>query len=224
MPPEGVRLAAALSIQMFINEYVFSAGPDEEQKTEELRAEIEGAFGDAAPAGAAPARAAPAGPALEVKLLLLAMYTPLFNLPSAHAIRDLPRAGWSPAFQKVLDTTFLVRFEEEAIKNEVRSISRVEDATSAAVREQYEENPYPRWISYTKKKKMNFSGYIRQVAPRFSPPSMFNEPIRILVAGCGTGEHPIIRANTCPKQGVGRRSEPGEPRLRNPHGAKAWSR
>jgi tetratricopeptide (TPR) repeat protein/2-polyprenyl-3-methyl-5-hydroxy-6-metoxy-1,4-benzoquinol methylase len=184
IPPEGARLAAALSIQAFINEYVFSVGPDEERKIEELRAEIEGAFGDGALSGAA----------LEVKLLMLAMYEPLFNLPTAHAIRDLPGASWSQLFQKVLDTTFFVRYEEEAIKNEVRSISKVEDATSGAVREQYEENPFPRWIFHANTRKMNFSGYIKQVARRFSPPSMFNEPIKILVAGCGTGHQPISTA------------------------------
>ncbi|MBT3433095.1 MAG: methyltransferase domain-containing protein, partial [Nitrospinaceae bacterium] len=79
-------------------------------------------------------------------------------------------------------------------KNEVKSISGVEDATSEAVRAQYEDNPYPRWISRTPTRKMNFSGYLKQVTPRFTPQAMFNEPIRILVAGCGTGQQPISTA------------------------------
>lgn len=184
MPPESVRLAAALSFQAFINEFVFSVGAEEERLIEELCAEIEGALGNGAPAESS----------LEEKLLLLAMHEPLFNLPSAHVIRNFPRDSWSLTFQKVLDTTFLVRYEEEAIKNEIGSISKVKDTTSEAVRAQYEENPYPRWISCAHTRKLNFSGYIKQVAPRFSPPSMFNEPVKILIAGCGTGQQPISTA------------------------------
>ncbi|MBT3351142.1 MAG: methyltransferase domain-containing protein [Nitrospinaceae bacterium] len=184
MSTESVRLAVALCLQGFINEFVFSVGAEEKQLIEEIRAEIEGAL----EAGVS------VEPALEEKLLLLAMYEPLFNLSSAHVIRDFPRESWSLEFQEILDTTFFVRFEEEVIKNEVKSISGVEDATSEAVRAQYEDNPYPRWISRTPTRKMNFSGYLKQVTPRFTPQAMFNEPIRILVAGCGTGQQPISTA------------------------------
>ncbi|MEA2491640.1 MAG: hypothetical protein QOH21_3432 [Acidobacteriota bacterium] len=51
------------------------------------------------------------------------------------------------------------------------------DAVTAAVRAQYEEHPYPRWLSLHR-----------------PPPSDNELPRRVLVAGCGTGRDPLLAA------------------------------
>jgi SAM-dependent methyltransferase len=60
------------------------------------------------------------------------------------------------------------------------------------VREQYEENPYPRWRYTRKYLPFNFCYRLNnQIKPnQINQNNKFNNP-NILIAGCGTGSHPI---------------------------------
>jgi SAM-dependent methyltransferase len=57
-------------------------------------------------------------------------------------------------------------------------MGRTDDPVSLKVRAQYEQNPYPRWV--------RTQAVFEPVAPGGSP--------RILVAGCGTGQHAVATA------------------------------
>lgn len=83
---------------------------------------------------------------------------------------------------------------EERIKLALPSLGKIDNQVSAKVASQYEESPYPRWVNLqTYKhaitpaefmKSMNFdTNYSLRVAPK------------ILVAGGGTGQHPIATAS-----------------------------
>jgi SAM-dependent methyltransferase len=64
------------------------------------------------------------------------------------------------------------------------------------VREQYEENPYPRWINLPPPgKALPIDGYLHQRFP-LAPfrPLRKGADIDVLVAGCGTGAEPISAA------------------------------
>lgn len=71
--------------------------------------------------------------------------------------------------------------EERRLAAEIRSVGEARGAVSAAVRAQYEENPYPRWIR------------LPQIMP------VDASEARILVAGCGTGQHAISTARHYPR-------------------------
>ena len=74
--------------------------------------------------------------------------------------------------------------EERRIAGEVPTLGEPRTAVSAAVRAQYEENPYPRWIRL----------------PQVISPEKTEG--RILIAGCGTGQHAISTARRYPRAKV----------------------
>ena len=75
--------------------------------------------------------------------------------------------------------------EELRLGQGIPTLGGPTSAVSAAVRAQYEENPYPRW---------------RRLPKVFSPEE--RSPSRVLIAGCGTGQHAIVTALRMPKAKV----------------------
>ena len=74
------------------------------------------------------------------------------------------------------------------------TIGSIEDQTSQLVQSQYEENPYPRWLSIPELKKANIKRHLKRLFPHFVAPDFLDGPIQILIAGCGTGRQPIQAA------------------------------
>jgi 2-polyprenyl-3-methyl-5-hydroxy-6-metoxy-1,4-benzoquinol methylase len=58
---------------------------------------------------------------------------------------------------------------------------------SQAVRAQYEENPYPRWLSFDRMPPVSAAEWIESEVPGLQTPTEFPAALRLLVAGCGTG-------------------------------------
>ena len=76
--------------------------------------------------------------------------------------------------------------EELRLAAEIASLSDERNTVSAAVRAQYEENPYPRWVRMQ-------SVFSKEPFPYASADTRSANP-RILVAGCGTGQNAIATA------------------------------
>lgn len=70
--------------------------------------------------------------------------------------------------------------EEARLRATIPSLGEPASAVSARVRAQYEENPYPRWVRVP------------------AQPAAAEAPRRILIAGCGTGQHAIATAQHLP--------------------------
>ncbi len=75
--------------------------------------------------------------------------------------------------------------EERRLAAEIPSMSGAQTAVSAKVQAQYEENPYPRWVR------------TQSVFSSTKMPGLPAAP-RVLVAGCGTGQHAIQTARRFP--------------------------
>jgi 2-polyprenyl-3-methyl-5-hydroxy-6-metoxy-1,4-benzoquinol methylase len=75
--------------------------------------------------------------------------------------------------------------EEARLRAALPTIGESTSAISAAVQAQYEENPYPRW---------------RRLPAAFAPDE--RAPARVLIAGCGTGQHAIATALRMPRAEV----------------------
>jgi SAM-dependent methyltransferase/tetratricopeptide (TPR) repeat protein len=74
----------------------------------------------------------------------------------------------------------------------ITSLSPIEDETSLAVRDQYMALPYPRWLSTRGIVAQPRHGVMRAALPGMQPLSAPDpKPLRVLVAGCGTGKHAI---------------------------------
>jgi SAM-dependent methyltransferase len=74
--------------------------------------------------------------------------------------------------------------EERRLAAAIPALSKEASAVSAAVRAQYEANPYPRWVR------------LPWVAPQAG------ERLSILIAGCGTGQQAILTAQRYPASRV----------------------
>jgi SAM-dependent methyltransferase len=109
----------------------------------------------------------------------LACYRPLSGHPDAGTFHELSQ---EPAYRELIDATVREPVEDNAIAERVVEVAPVADAVSLLVRQQYEENPYPRWTT------VGSGGAASHDVARLARGK------RILVAGCGTGREAVDAA------------------------------
>ncbi|MEL6342319.1 MAG: tetratricopeptide repeat protein [Myxococcota bacterium] len=85
---------------------------------------------------------------------------------------------------------------ERARAEIIETIAMSDDAVSQVVRAQYEANPYPRLVSLHRTPPMPFDAALRARLPNASVelPPLRGGRRRVLVAGCGTGQHALTVA------------------------------
>ena len=135
---------------------------------------------------AAPAAAALKQPADYARY---AAYRPLYTLPDAERVAaDLAKTPLAFLAQRQI----VEPLEERRLAAEIPTIGKPQGAVSAAVREQYEANPYPRWVrTQTHFTAAPLANIVHELFP--GTPAKAG-PARILVAGCGTGQNAIATA------------------------------
>jgi SAM-dependent methyltransferase/tetratricopeptide (TPR) repeat protein len=179
LPAGGGTLAfcSALAQQCFINEYVFFAAPDEAEMLATLRTlaleQIDAGV-----------------------LLALAMYHPLHELAGADA---LAARSWPAPVTAVVRQQIIEPREETALRGVIPHLTPIADGITAQVRQQYEENPYPRWavLAAPPWPTLLLDEHLRRLFPT-GPfrPTGHEESLDILVAGCGTGRHVLELAQS----------------------------
>lgn len=167
---------AAIAHQSFNTEYANGESADESALVAQLRAAV------------ATARAA--GTAVPLHWYAIhACYRPLHTLdaPEETATELMPTALRSLALRQIKEP-----LEERRIRPTIAALTEVADPVSAAVQQQYEANPYPRWLRTVRPSApMPLAAFLRREFPGADLAGVPEKPIRILVAGCGTGRHPI---------------------------------
>ncbi len=169
--PGAEAFAAALAQQCFINDYVFLADKDELAAAAAAARAIE----------QAPDRATP------MQLLLVAAYLPLHGL--ANAKRLLERS-WPAPVETVLTQQLREPLQEQRLRADIPRLTRIENPVSRAVQDQYEQNPYPRWVRAAPERPDTIENFL---SSKFAHP-YFERRTRlrdILIAGCGTGQRSI---------------------------------
>jgi 2-polyprenyl-3-methyl-5-hydroxy-6-metoxy-1,4-benzoquinol methylase len=175
---EVIGLFCALAQQCFNNEYVFSQSEAETQQADRLRDEllVKLAVSD---------RISP------LLLAAVAAYFPLHSLAGAEALLTSHREAHA---SNLLIRQIREPLEERDDRRAIPALTTIEDATSLRVKEQYEENPYPRWT--IDRLAVLTDDMKRQLGAAHSGET---GPSRdILVAGCGSGQHSIQIAQYCP--------------------------
>jgi tetratricopeptide (TPR) repeat protein/2-polyprenyl-3-methyl-5-hydroxy-6-metoxy-1,4-benzoquinol methylase len=170
----------ALARQCFINEYVFAATATELRQAGDLRAALIAALEADAPIPT-------------VWPITVAAYFPLYLLPCADRLleRDWPESVAAVLTQQVREPQ-----AELQLRASIPRLTDIDDEVSLRVQDQYEANPYPRWIKLAPGgTPKDITEYLRQQFP-LTPVqhSAGNERIDILIAGCGTGQHSITTA------------------------------
>jgi len=150
--PFGLDVLSALGVFAFGKEYVFAETAGEREALAKLNLYN--------------------GP---LHVAAIACYRPLYRLhqPVWLLSTEMP----STYFAKMLQVQLTEPLEELRLRVEIESLAPITDATSVAVQQMYEENPYPRWTN-------------RPVA-RGKLAGNYSD---VLVAGCGSGQHPIFEA------------------------------
>ncbi len=174
-----LSFTCALAKQCFINEYVFAVTPQENEQLSVLRGAI--------------ANALRVGAAIEpMQLAALAMYLPLHTLPSFSA---LLQCKWAPAIDDLLNQQVRGHLRERELRDSILRLTAIEDEVSQRVRQQYEENPYPRWVRAAGQVvPASINRYLREQFPTSAFTPINKENLDLLVAGCGTGQVAIASA------------------------------
>ncbi|MCC7186907.1 MAG: class I SAM-dependent methyltransferase, partial [Acidobacteria bacterium] len=166
--------------QCFINEFVFAEDDDETQAAQALRARLAAALdgGKTVPA-----------------LLVAAVgcYGPLHTVPGAE---KFGARAWPAALRALLELQIDEPRAERACRGNIAQLTAIDDAVSLAVQNQYEQNPYPRWMRLPPPAPAQpLQAHLRSALPYAALPA---QPLPaqpdILIAGCGTGQQPIETA------------------------------
>lgn len=177
---ELLEVHCILAQQCFINEYVFHWMPDEEDQARKLRDSMIAALdsGENIPAP---------------WLVAVASYFPLNSLPSASRLLD---RRWPEAVEAVLTQQIREPEEERSYRETIPRLTPIEHEVSRLVEQQYAENPYPVWVRPDNSIwPVDVDDAMRSDFPHAPYMPLGKEGVvDILVAGCGTGQHPIETA------------------------------
>jgi Tfp pilus assembly protein PilF/SAM-dependent methyltransferase/uncharacterized protein (DUF1778 family) len=175
-----IEFACAVAQQCFINEYVFALSDEESAQAHKLTDAL--------------VTALTSGENISPLLLAaVAAYTPLHSLTQADVLlrRSFPPAAEALIVQQVLEPR-----QEREIRGAITTLTPIEDEVSRKVQRQYEDMPYPRWLTAGSiGQPVTIDWYLRSQFP--AAPFRATLPHRsldILVAGCGTGQHAIETA------------------------------
>lgn len=174
---EAFEFACSLARQCFINEYVFAITPEEERQVEELTSAVNRALSD----GLTPSA---------LKLAVLASYVPLGSLPRAASLLD---RHWPAPLGALLAQQVSEPLEERRSYQSIPRLTEIAAGVSSSVRDQYEQNPYPRWVIPPRvSEAITVDQDLRSKFPNVSFRALGDRAsIDVLIAGCGTGQHPI---------------------------------
>jgi 2-polyprenyl-3-methyl-5-hydroxy-6-metoxy-1,4-benzoquinol methylase/tetratricopeptide (TPR) repeat protein len=172
LPDDERGLFCALAEQCFLNEYVFAQTAEETGRAERLRALLQQKLADGS----------------EMTTGLLAAVAAYYPLHALHQAEKLLGRRWPEHAAGLIRQQIKEPLEEIADRAAIPALTAIDRGTSVEVMRQYEENPYPRWtinpLSLLGRPKAN------SAVPRSGP--------SILIAGCGTGEHPFDIAQKSP--------------------------
>jgi len=183
-----LRLAVAIALQGFINEYVAANGDDPANARAKRRARVERRL----------AEIANPDDAFRVDCALLAMSEPLLAIEGGERLGAWGRAAWGEELWPLIERTVCEPLEERALAESIDTLGDIENATSIAVRAQYEQHPYPRWLELPRREPVGYTQAFAKRFRHFTPPDFLSAPARVLVAGCGTGQEAIAVATARP--------------------------
>jgi tetratricopeptide (TPR) repeat protein/SAM-dependent methyltransferase len=176
MADDALELLCGLAQQCFVNEHVWVASAEEEGHARRLADRLSAALraGDDVPAAWIPAVAA---------------YLPLDSVSGAASLAE---RSWPPPVAAVVEQQVAERRAQRELADALPHLTGIDDSVSLAVKRQYEENPYPRWIAAgIAPPRSTLDALLAQKFPHAGFKPLGKSPIDVLIAGCGTGQHAI---------------------------------
>ncbi len=179
---DAAGLFCSLAQQCFLNEYAFAATAEETRRAHELRDLLLQRLANGS----------------DVPALLLVAVAAYFPLHALAETKSLLAARWPRDIAGLLRLQVREPLEEAEDRRAIPALTGIEDRTSIEVMRQYEENPYPRWTV----NPLAALGGNLQAGAGTAGGAEPRRGLEILIAGCGTGEHPFDVAQKSPNARV----------------------
>ena len=174
--PEVLKFQSALALQCFCNEYIYNQSKEEETILEELENQVKNTLNN--------------NEQDNKSILCLASYKPLNHF------KWLDKLYINSEIQEVFVSQVEEPKQEKILKSEFITLKEIKNDVSSKVREQYEVNPYPKWVNLALTlRPYEISKWVNDINLK-----LFDNTIKeikmpdILIAGCGTGQHSLETA------------------------------
>jgi len=176
--PETITFQTALSLQCFLNEYLY----DQTDVEVEALKELENLVGSKLIIGQQPS---------PTELACLASYKALHEYSWFHLL-SMPVELEALQRRQILEPE-----KEKQLRSTIPILQEIKNNVSCKVQEQYEQNPYPRWVNLQLSPiSKSISTQTQNLKLRISNLGIDEvDTPQILIAGCGTGEHSIATAS-----------------------------
>ncbi len=170
----ALEFYSAVTRQCFINEYIYLPEASEQDEADELRS----ALGE---------KIKTSGKIPPLWPVAVGAYGPLETVAGAERLRE---RSWPQCVEAVIRQQIIEPAAERRIAAIIPTLTPIDDEVSRAVRQQYEENPYPRWTEPTPR------------IARYHAPAAGAPPYEVLIAGCGTGLSSVEFARQAPNSRI----------------------
>ena len=172
-----LAIQCSLALHCFTNEYIYGEDKEETQKLKQLERFISNAVSE--------------GKSIPWRhIACIASYKPLNKFNWSRNLK-VPVHMSNLFLRQVHHIDY-----EFSLRGSIPNIDLITEVTSVAVKDQYEDNPYPRWVNIgILQKSMTISEITNLAGVQvLSHGSDSLNQLEVLVAGCGTGQHSIEAA------------------------------
>lgn len=178
---EYLPFLQALAMQSYLNEYVWPITEQEQQVLSGLEQLVEDSCqGDWQ------------GKDIAVVVLLIASYQPLNKSKIKLLLLSKPLQSWPEDMQSLINKTLLQPETEQQLSQTLCHWGATTNDVSQKVAEQYNENPYPRWVDLGANTVSDYLLSVQAEFPQAKLPRLAQgEKLKVLVAGTGTGRQAI---------------------------------
>ncbi len=174
-----LQFIIALGEQCFLNEYVYSLTVEEKLSLKSIIKRCQN------------------NELSESNISILSCYFPLYKLldqiPSLKSFNSS-----NQSFKELIELQIRAPLKEIELSKDIKKLGSINDEISQKVQSQYEENPYPRWryAHYSDSEKISIvQGINNEINPNYISQTLGNEKLKVLVAGCGTGNQILHTQN-----------------------------
>lgn len=168
-------LQQSLALHCFTNEYVYGITDLEAHMLDVLESRVEESLN---------------GEPDWFGIVCLASFRPLQHYPWAQQL------GFPRSLQPLYVTQVQQPATESLIASELTTLRTPSDSVSKSVQQQYEENPYPRWITTQfEPVRRTFAQVVNTLNLALAADTAYPACPAILIAGCGTGQQALITAS-----------------------------
>ena len=171
---EELKFQSALALQCFTNEYIYNQSEHEDKALTALEAATKQTLNN----GDQPS---------PQSILCLASYRPLNQYEWSGSLRI------TNEIEDVFTRLVVEPNQEAKLKSVLPVLEAITDEVSSKVRDQYEVSPYPRWVNLgLRLQPAPISKVVEEIKLNLFDDAIKEvEAPKILIAGCGTGQHSI---------------------------------